>query len=129
MKKWVEELQANGPKDIVLAVVGNKIDRCDEEEVDYAMVKEYATSLGAILKLVSAKEGKNIEVAHLLFRIFSIQWVRWLSRSSPRAAQQIPVARRSQTRKTRRRNLDAADLCLFYEANQAMSTFYPYRGC
>ena len=61
MKKWVEELQANGPKDIVLAVVGNKIDRCDEEEVDYAMVKEYATSLGAILKLVSAKEGKNIE--------------------------------------------------------------------
>lgn len=29
MKKWVEELQANGPKDIVLAVVGNKIDRFD----------------------------------------------------------------------------------------------------
>lgn len=55
MKKWVEELQANGPKDIVLAVVGNKIDRCDEEEVDYAVVKEYASSLGAILKLVSAK--------------------------------------------------------------------------
>jgi GTPase SAR1 family protein len=61
MKKWVEELQANGPKDIVLAVVGNKIDRCDEEEVDYAVVKEYASSLGAVLKLVSAKEGKNID--------------------------------------------------------------------
>ena len=61
MKKWVEELQANGPKDMVLAVVGNKIDRCDEEEVDYAVVKEYASSLGAILKLVSAKEGKNVD--------------------------------------------------------------------
>ena len=61
MKKWVEELQANGPKDIILAVVGNKIDRCDEEEVDYAVVKQYASSLGAILKLVSAKEGKNID--------------------------------------------------------------------
>ena len=60
MKKWVEELQANGPKDMVLAVVGNKIDRCDEEEVDYAHVKQYASSLGAVLKLVSAKEGKNI---------------------------------------------------------------------
>lgn len=48
-------MQANGPKDIVLAVVGNKIDRCDEEEVDYANVKEYASSLGAVLKLVSAK--------------------------------------------------------------------------
>ena len=68
MKKWVEELQANGPKDIVLAVVGNKIDRCDEEEVDYANVKEYASSLGAILKLVSAKEGKNIDVLLRLFK-------------------------------------------------------------
>jgi|688.fasta_scaffold277708_2 GTPase SAR1 family protein len=94
MKKWVEELQANGPKDIVLAVVGNKIDRCDEEEVDYAMVKEYATSLGAILKLVSAKEGKNIEVPLLLFRIFSILSARWLSKSSPRAPPRLQVARR-----------------------------------
>jgi GTPase SAR1 family protein len=94
MKKWVEELQANGPKDIVLAVVGNKIDRCDEEEVDYAMVKEYATSLGAILKLVSAKEGKNIEVPLLLFRIFLILSARWLSKSSPRAPQRLQAARR-----------------------------------
>lgn len=94
MKKWVEELQANGPKDIVLAVVGNKIDRCDEEEVDYAMVKEYATSLGAILKLVSAKEGKNIEVPFLLLRIFSILSARWLSKSSPRAPPRLQAARR-----------------------------------
>lgn len=47
---------------MVLAVVGNKIDLCDQEEVDYAIVKEYASNLGAILKLVSAKEGKNINV-------------------------------------------------------------------
>jgi GTPase SAR1 family protein len=94
MKKWVEELQANGPKDIVLAVVGNKIDRCDEEEVDYAMVKEYATSLGAILKLVSAKEGKNIEVVFALFRIFSIQWERWRLRSWLRALLRVLVVRR-----------------------------------
>lgn len=77
MKKWVEELQSNGPKDIVLAVVGNKIDRCDEEEVDYAEVKDYATSLGAILKLVSAKEGKNIEVSRSLRRTCSTLWARW----------------------------------------------------
>jgi GTPase SAR1 family protein len=82
MKKWVEELQSNGPKDIVLAVVGNKIDRCDEEEVDYAEVKEYATGLGAILKLVSAKEGKNIEVGPPLCRICSILLVRWRPRDA-----------------------------------------------
>ena len=58
------------------------------------MVKEYATSLGAILKLVSAKEGKNIEVAFDLFRIFSIPWENWLSRSSPKAPLHTPVARR-----------------------------------
>lgn len=77
MKKWVEELQANGPKDIVLAVVGNKIDRCDEEEVDYASVKDYATSLGAVLKLVSAKEGKNIEVRNFPRRISLTQSAKW----------------------------------------------------
>lgn len=56
----------------MLAVVGNKIDRCDEEEVDYAVVKDYANSLGAILKLVSAKEGKNINVIQIKLRIYSI---------------------------------------------------------
>ena len=58
------------------------------------MVKEYATSLGAILKLVSAKEGKNIEVAFDLFRIFSILSEKWLSRSWLRALLQIRVVRK-----------------------------------
>ena len=30
MKKWVEELKSNGPKDVVMAIVGNKIDRYDD---------------------------------------------------------------------------------------------------
>jgi GTPase SAR1 family protein len=30
MKNWMEELQLNGPKDIILAIVGNKIDRYDD---------------------------------------------------------------------------------------------------
>lgn len=45
---------------IVLAVVGNKIDRYDEEEVEYQLAKEYASQIGALFKLVSAKEGKNV---------------------------------------------------------------------
>lgn len=67
MKRWVDELKENGPKDIgnfvliiVLAVVGNKIDRYDEEEVEYQLAKEYASEIGALFKLVSAKEGKNV---------------------------------------------------------------------
>jgi len=45
---------------LVLAVVGNKIDRYDEEEVEYQLAKEYASEIGALFKLVSAKEGKNV---------------------------------------------------------------------
>ena len=39
MKRWIEELQQQGPSDVVLAIVGNKIDLIDDEEVDYSMVK------------------------------------------------------------------------------------------
>ena len=55
MKTWVDELKSNGPSDIILAIVGNKIDRYQDEQVSYAEVKEYATQVGAVLKLVSAK--------------------------------------------------------------------------
>ena len=40
---------------LVLAVVGNKIDRCDEEQVEYEVAKDYANKIGALFKLVSAK--------------------------------------------------------------------------
>lgn len=63
MKSWIDELKANGPEDCIIAIVGNKIDRYDDEEVNYADVKTYAEKVGAILKLVSAKEGKNINVS------------------------------------------------------------------
>jgi len=62
MQTWVDELKSNGPQDIILAIVGNKIDKYDDEEVTYQIANEYANKVGAILKLVSAKEGKNISV-------------------------------------------------------------------
>ena len=55
MKEWIQELIVIGPKNVILTIVGNKIDLCDKEEVEYATVKEYAASIGAILKLISAK--------------------------------------------------------------------------
>lgn len=60
LKNWVEELKSKGPADILLAIVGNKIDRADDEQVSYEEVKEYAQSVNAIFKLTSAKEGKGI---------------------------------------------------------------------
>ena len=48
---------------IVLAVVGNKVDLMkDKEEVPYNEAKNYANELGAIFKYTSAKENKGINV-------------------------------------------------------------------
>jgi GTPase SAR1 family protein len=71
MKSWVEEVKTNGPTDAVYAVVGNKTDLIDQETVNYKVVEKYAGSIGAIYRLVSAKEGKNIEVLPILFRTCS----------------------------------------------------------
>ena len=46
----------------VLVVVGNKIDKAEEETISYQDAKQYADSMGAMLKLTSAKDGKGINV-------------------------------------------------------------------
>lgn len=30
MKTWIDELKANGPSDLILAIVGNKIDKYED---------------------------------------------------------------------------------------------------
>lgn len=67
MKVWVDELKSQGPKDILLAIVGNKTDLIDSEKVSYKEAQEYSRDNNAILKLVSAKEGKGINVEIVLF--------------------------------------------------------------
>lgn len=70
----MDELKNKGPEglrkpysDIVLAVVGNKIDRTEEEAIGYNEVKQYAESIGAMFKLTSAKDGKGINVFNFTF--------------------------------------------------------------
>lgn len=48
---------------IAIAVIGNKVDKTDEEEVSYQEGKQFADSINAIFKLTSAKEGKGINVS------------------------------------------------------------------
>ena len=43
----------------VIVVVGNKVD-LQKEGVSYEEAKEYADSLGAMLKYTSAKDGKGV---------------------------------------------------------------------
>lgn len=45
----------------MLAVVGNKEDLIDEEEVDIDEVRSWATSMNAIFKKTSAKTARGVE--------------------------------------------------------------------
>ena len=43
-KKWVEELNEKAPPNIIITLVGNKIDLEDSREVSHELAEEYAKS-------------------------------------------------------------------------------------
>ena len=46
LKTWIEELHNQGPKDIAIAIAGNKADLEDSREVDRGMALAYAEEIG-----------------------------------------------------------------------------------
>jgi len=60
LRKWVRELQANGPADIVMAVVGNKCDLADQRQVKAADAEAYAAAMDAQFTEASAKQDTNV---------------------------------------------------------------------
>lgn len=42
LKNWVEEINEKGPKNIVIAIAGNKCDLVEKEEVSYDEAFKYA---------------------------------------------------------------------------------------
>lgn len=61
LKNWVEELRSQGPKDIAIAIVGNKADLEDRREVDRVTAESYARDLNALYVETSAKADTNIQ--------------------------------------------------------------------
>lgn len=59
LKIWVTELKENGPDNILMVIIGNKIDL--EEKVPFLEVKQYAETIKALLKFTSAKQNLGIE--------------------------------------------------------------------
>ena len=59
-KSWIKEVREKGLKDVLIVLVGNKIDLIEEEEVDQTVAREYAESVGAHFMLISAKDNINI---------------------------------------------------------------------
>ena len=62
LKGWYDDLKQNGEKYTVLAVVGNKTDLYEKEEVNEDEARQYAESIGAEFQLVSAKSGQNVNL-------------------------------------------------------------------
>lgn len=62
IKEWVNELRLNVPEDIVMVVVGNKVDRADtHRQLSREQGEEYARSVGAAFAEVSAKTKEGID--------------------------------------------------------------------
>ena len=59
-ENWYRDLKEYGEKYTVLAVVGNKSDCYEEEQVKEEEAKEFAEKIEAIFMLTSAKTGSNI---------------------------------------------------------------------
>mmetsp|Transcript_8111 Transcript_8111/g.12109 ORF Transcript_8111/g.12109 Transcript_8111/m.12109 type:complete len:200 (+) Transcript_8111:96-695(+) len=60
LKNWVDELKAQGPHEIAIAVAGNKADLEDQREVESAAASAYAQEIGAMYLETSAKDDLNV---------------------------------------------------------------------
>ncbi|KAM8717498.1 hypothetical protein ACLKA7_004227 [Drosophila subpalustris] len=59
-KEWIEELRQKLPKDLVIALAGNKVDLWDYSCINSEEVQDYALQNGFIFMETSAKTGQNI---------------------------------------------------------------------
>jgi len=60
LRMWIDELKAQGPKEIAIAIAGNKSDMKDAREVESSMAQEYASEIGALFMETSAKDESNV---------------------------------------------------------------------
>jgi len=60
LKNWFIELSEKGPKDVILAVVGNKADLRDDERVSIDDAKAFAHDCKALYARTSAKENIGV---------------------------------------------------------------------
>eukprot|EP00039_Didymoeca_costata_P008848 m.117689 g.117689 ORF g.117689 m.117689 type:complete len:202 (+) comp14257_c0_seq1:2955-3560(+) len=61
VKSWVEELQTNGPNDVILVVAGNKADLESSRAIPTDEAKAYAKGINASFFETSAMTGVNVE--------------------------------------------------------------------
>ena len=60
-KAWIRELKMKGPPDIIIALVGNKIDKEQDRKITYEETREYAEENELLFLETSAKKAINIQ--------------------------------------------------------------------
>jgi Ras-related protein Rab-6A len=60
ISKWIDFVKENSGEDVMMVVVGNKLDLIEERKVSYEVAKEKVQELGAKYFEGSAKTGENI---------------------------------------------------------------------
>lgn len=60
LERWVEELKANGPPDIIIALCGNKADLEKDRRISKERANQYAEEIGAVYTEVSARDDINV---------------------------------------------------------------------
>ena len=60
LKQWIEELKEKADENIMIAIVGNKLDLLHLEEVKIDEAKEFAENNNALFTQTSAKDGMGI---------------------------------------------------------------------
>ena len=60
-KRWVEELRQTGPENILLLLVGNKVDLENRRQLTYDECNNYASEFDLIYIETSAKKDINVE--------------------------------------------------------------------
>ena len=61
LDKWVEDVRNERGNSVVVAIVGNKIDKAGERCVSQQEAEDKAKALGAIYQETSAKTGENVK--------------------------------------------------------------------
>ena len=62
---WLEEVEKNVSPETTVMLVGSKCDLTAEKVVDYRTATDFADERGIMLMEVSAKDGRNVELAFL----------------------------------------------------------------
>ena len=60
-KYWIVQVKESAPENIILAIVGNKLDLFENEKVDEKKAKDFAKKNNAFFALTSAKNTSGIE--------------------------------------------------------------------